>query len=488
MIRLFLAVLLLTPAVTAVGFAADAPPVELVLLGGDKPARLELRAEVDGESVTARWDTAFAKLHAFFDRDGNGTLDKAEAARLPSVRSLRQAMGNGFTPPVGDAPTFADLDRDGDGRVSVAELAAYYRSQGIGSLQIGVGRQSNTAALTAALLKHLDTDGDGKVSEKEWKAAADSLKKLDANDDELIGAGELVPKLVYPGAAGTLLLTSPSDGQPLPDTLAKLPLVRLPADAKDRAWQAELARREPKWKGFDFTAWRAAEPAAKWVVKLSTKTAGTERFAFDSGRLRIDGWLAVGGIDDAVVSARSQLVAQFENGDTSGGAGGGRRRVVGLDWLTAIADRNGDGMLDRKELDAWLALQAEIAKAQVFVTVLDGGGLFELLDANHDGALSARELRGAWDRLKERGCVAGGAFDPTAVPNVLLFAASRGYPKTLALDARRGPAWFRAMDRNGDGEVSRKEFTGPTDAFDKLDTNKDGFIDADEAEKAKQGK
>ncbi|MBN9118118.1 MAG: EF-hand domain-containing protein [Planctomycetes bacterium] len=120
----------------------------------------------------------------------------------------------------------------------------------------------------------------------------------------------------------------------------------------------------------------------------------------------------------------------------------------------------------------------------MLLTVLDGAGLFELIDTNHDGALSVRELRGAWDRLKEAGCVTAGAFDAKKLPRVLLVAASRGYPQTLALDARRGPAWFRAMDRNGDGDVSRREFTGPADVFDKLDLDKDGLISAAEAEKA----
>jgi hypothetical protein len=70
------------------------------------------------------------------------------------------------------------------------------------------------------------------------------------------------------------------------------------------------------------------------------------------------------------------------------------------------------------------------------------------------------------------------------LPRVLLAAASQGYPQTLAIDMRRGPAWFRAMDRNGDGDVSRREFTGPPEVFDKLDLDKDGLISPEEAAKA----
>jgi len=41
--------------------------------------------------------------------------------------------------------------------------------------------------------------------------------------------------------------------------------------------------------------------------------------------------------------------------------------------------------------------------------------------------------------------------------------------------------WVRREDRNGDGKVSRDEFGGPPDHFDRFDRNKDGFITEDEA-------
>jgi hypothetical protein len=37
------------------------------------------------------------------------------------------------------------------------------------------------------------------------------------------------------------------------------------------------------------------------------------------------------------------------------------------------------------------------------------------------------------------------------------------------------------MDRNRDGDVSRREFLGPRDQFDRLDRDNDGLIDPDEA-------
>ncbi|MBY0456123.1 MAG: hypothetical protein K2V38_02170, partial [Gemmataceae bacterium] len=164
--------------------------------------------------------------------------------------------------------------------------------------------------------------------------------------------------------------------------------------------------------------------------------------------------------------------------------GSGRRAPTGLKWLLPTADRDDDGTLCRNELDSWLDLQTHLCRGQVFVTLLDGGGLFELIDTNHDGALSVRELRNAWDTLTAAGSIHDGTCDPKKLPRVLLAVASVGYPQSIAVASRRGPDWFRAMGRNGDGDVSRREFTGPAGVFDKLDLDKDGLLSDDEAAKA----
>ena len=44
---------------------------------------------------------------------------------------------------------------------------------------------------------------------------------------------------------------------------------------------------------------------------------------------------------------------------------------------------------------------------------------------------------------------------------------------------RRPPA-FADVDKNGDGRIGREEWQGPSEVFDRLDTNKDGSISQDE--------
>lgn len=497
MIRFATAALVLTFTTIELSLAADSVfkavpvPTEFAVLGQEKLARIELLAEVDGTPVSEIWNESFTKLHRYFDRNSDGKLDAKEAELLPSTRSLRQAMSIGLTPPVGAAPAFAQLDNDKDGQISNTELAAFYRANGVGNVLIGVGRLSVSAELTSELVKILDADGDGKLSAADWKNAAASLGKLDKNSDELIGAGELVPKTIYPGAAGTVLLTPPSKNLDLTSVIADLPLVLLPTDATDSYWTTALTKRNRAWNAADLSAWRKNPAVARWVVKFQSKpkTTSTDvaksetdaKFEFTHDGIRIEGWIAEGKVGETFESARASLLARLDAPDEASEEKGSRRRGGGLAWLVPIADKNGDGQLERAELEAWLELQTQIASGQVLLTVLDNAGLFEFLDTNHDGALSNRELQTAWARLKGAGFVSKGAFDPKLLPRSLLVAASQGYPQTLAIEPHAGPAWFRAMDKNGDGDVSQKEFTGPAEVFNKLDNDQDGLLNAIEA-------
>ena len=61
----------------------------------------------------------------------------------------------------------------------------------------------------------------------------------------------------------------------------------------------------------------------------------------------------------------------------------------------------------------------------------------------------------------------------------LASAARTPPPQTLG-----GPLWFRKMDRNGDGEISLREWLGSKEDFQRIDTNGDGIISLEEAEHA----
>jgi hypothetical protein len=83
-------------------------------------------------------------------------------------------------------------------------------------------------------------------------------------------------------------------------------------------------------------------------------------------------------------------------------------------------------------------------------------------------------------------CVRGGAADPRVTgPKIELKQISRLSGGNLHQEpgggkVPNGKDFVRRLDRNGDGKVSRQEFDGPPDQFDKLDRNRDGFLEENE--------
>jgi Ca2+-binding EF-hand superfamily protein len=160
-----------------------------------------------------------------------------------------------------------------------------------------------------------------------------------------------------------------------------------------------------------------------------------------------------------------------------------------------VADRNGDGRMTREELVEYLDLVASAALAQVSISLTSSGqGLFEALDTNGDGYLGVREMRNAWQRLSMFDADGDMAVSKAELPTQVRLTVGRGgsnargmTPEGEVVEAgravpTRGPLWFRKMDRNGDGDVSRAEWLGNPEDFDRADTNKDGLLSLEEAE------
>jgi hypothetical protein len=103
-------------------------------------------------------------------------------------------------------------------------------------------------------------------------------------------------------------------------------------------------------------------------------------------------------------------------------------------------------------------------------------------DANGDGSITRDEIPLVWlIRLQQ---------EATAMPvlplgDVVFAGRTRN---VLPADPAKAPPtsgpprWFAAMDRNGDGVLSSREFLGGSADFRRLDTDGDGYATPEEAD------
>jgi Ca2+-binding EF-hand superfamily protein len=163
------------------------------------------------------------------------------------------------------------------------------------------------------------------------------------------------------------------------------------------------------------------------------------------------------------------------------------------------ADANGDGKMTKPEFDAYFDLQDSFRNVALTVTpAIQTPTLFQLLDENRDGRLGVRELRTSWDRLVALEPGTAEVITRAAIQPSVSLRLSRGMDRFAINQVQvvsfrdpnqggvvlpqKGPMWFRKMDRNADGDVSRSEFLGTKAEFEAIDADRDALISLEEAE------
>ena len=520
---------------------------DLVYWGAGGPTRIRLRLRIAGRPADLLWSEAVEALFAFCDRNGDGVLDPAEYAPFVEQRRGR-VMQIALDEAAGLPALRLDFDRR-NAKVTRAIFDSALREAGFGPVVLSVRRaQPDSQRLSSIFFRRLDRDGDGKLSTAELRDARDRLAFFDANEDEFISVTELLGNVdASPIAPAALQRSDSSDATDSTFDLVLLPpdreaavqqIVASRGDAKRKAIRcAEFGGDERTFAALDknsdgkldaaeLEGWLKQPPDLEIVVsagtplapgqsthrlytlvsepgssKLRVQTApgieaSSERFYFRFDQpVAVDrrGTLPSREID--VIRAEMKRLAdgkgivQRKQVEASPRQPGSFAALAFFDF----ADRNADGKLETAEVEAALKVLAPLfAGCRMRITVQDQGtGLFELLDRNGDSRLSPRELVNAIEVLKPF-ADSTGKVSPAALPRrffvqiaveplpIFSFPAPIALAKPSAL-LERTPAWFYDMDRNGDGEVSLREFLGPIELFRKLDKNGDGLISLDEA-------
>jgi Ca2+-binding EF-hand superfamily protein len=499
-----------------------APDVQDVLfLGHTRPVLFRLHLYLEGQPGVARWEAFMGRLFAFLDRDGDGVLNKEEAARVLMPYELAPAFDFGYYPfnlAARDQPP-EGLDADGDGQVTLSEFLAWYRRVGAGPVALvpsqGVPQFSDGA--DEALFRALDIDGDGKLSRQEMAAAAASLRKLDLDDDEMIDFQELFPAGV-PGFAPArvrmdqtppaLVLVQKERGpRRVRERLAaaKEILTRYDRDRDQRLGREEIGfprdlfdsvdrNGDGKLDPIDLLEYVIAHPDVEATLRLvppggKPATVGIELPAGRPDLQRLDSHLIGMTIDGvrlhlanlppapAVNAAviRSLYSGVFQTLDTEKLGYLTRKQVdvplgAQLKALFPLADRDEDGKLTLKEMEEMAALFSSGYGARTQVTLTTSGRrLFSTLDTDGDGRLSVRELRSVTARLTPFVRSGDGCLRLTDLPDHIYISLAQG-PTSAAFAAFGQTAGFAPGQRS-----SPRASRGPL-WFRKMDRNRDGDL------------
>jgi Ca2+-binding EF-hand superfamily protein len=422
-------------------------------------------------------------------------LQGLSSGDVPSTDALNEAL-------------FTLLDTNKDGKLSKEELAA-----------------------APDVLQTLDSDDDEVISVQELLPTASPAsyqirrlsERLQSGDGENSAFMPITPGQPAPALARQLQARYGSkDSKNKGLTQKDLGLDKAAFDQLDNDHNGfldgeELAHFAEKIPDVEITV-RLGKTKAKEGIEIGTagslaasvkKQEGGAFFSMGNTRvdLKASGAAPRSQVDKVI---RDSYKAQFKALDKDNNGYLDMNEVKGnplFSSLFKLMDRDGDGKLYEKEMRAYLDelqdLQGKAMAGCVSLTIADQGrGLFDLLDTNKDGRLSVREMRNAFKLIAQLDQDGDGCISRGEIPRAYVLTARQGPPNAATLPSNiavvqanmmapaappnpgRGPLWFQKMDRNHDGDVSRREFLGTDEEFARLDTDGDGLISVEEAEQA----
>jgi Ca2+-binding EF-hand superfamily protein len=522
--------------------AADAGDLQdLILLNAGRPIFLRLHIRLGGQGYQSTWGDYLWERFQELDADASGSLDNDEFNRGDWTTFAERRTRTGTTR--FEQLTFLDIDTNPqDDAISFDELVEQLAQSCFG---ISRGGQRRPAAGGDPLFVILDHDNDKMLDKTEMTAGIDTLYRYDRDEDEAYSDFELRDdgnpfgnnfEVQNPNQPTRELLLAPVPDQP-PATICEALIARYdvaPAGGKAdglldreelRLGEQEFAAADKDANGKldvpELSAWYQAQPPdVELEAQLDPDVKGRRvqvlnqpdaKDAHVRTEMDKDGSIMIRGMSfeldirgngsakpENIEKNTRQMFKQQADQDKNDYLDKNELRRINGRAEFAKIDKDHDGKIFVDEYVEYVKRQNEIAAKRVNGLFTDRGStLFEILDANRNNMLGMRELRllaqtaSAWDRdgdgkikpddIPRRYQLRLGPGGPTMNTNgtfvVAAYEANPGGPRRTGI----GPEWFQRMDRNQDGDLSRREFLGTREQFQNLDADRDGLLDAKEA-------
>ena len=506
-----------------------------VLLSPGGPLVIELRMTIDGKPFRAVREELVDEVLKLADRNGDGRPTWGEVFSDP-----KRLFGKRLDLPIDmknrkeffkthDTNQNGTVDRDEARRfVARAKSAGSAFALTSSSEYRGSNRRSSIVRAT------LDADDNGRLSADELSLAEPRLLGRDANDDGTVTWAEmddtlagdaqammsrttylrppaammLGPQADWDGVVYTFAELYLIDGQPAEEAFALVPSLPKALDEDDDGLLSydEVQRLNTVAPHLVLAAnfGRSGDlVAGVSLIALSPELGPDDRVVSHTPRGLL---LDLGGYRLQIVSddrapqpadePSAQMLLTMYDADKNGYLD--KAEVAAAGPVAADfddLDTNDDGKVYLDEIESLLRGRRSPQLSAIQAVVRDDQDvLFPLLDANHDGRLTTRELRRCREQLASLDRDGDGQLAADELPETMTIVLGRGLstgamPTAMTMAAAytpptEGPTWFAHMDSNHDQEISPEEFPGNRDKFRSIDVDADGFISASEAQAA----